>query len=302
MKYRVALPLTEAGAGRARLNILDPVTTDSNRALAERGFADTEAATNAVLLAAFEAGRAAFTFVDVGAGIGAAAMLCGTFFRPRRIVAIEPTEMAVMLERIADANRVRLELAPHWMTAFHRHQEPCRLVVRIGATVDEIETLEQMLPELVTDHPPVVITGDRDDRTLAAALAKATARTDYEIYPLRRYPTWRALRPGKEPPPNDGWLLYPGAPSREFRDRHLSWAGALGACTPDHNDRDPFAAELRVAARTPSDLSGLGRAVRRDVRRGARKLWHRVDPWLPSPQARTGRWIDGGVAWARARL
>ena len=295
MKYRISLPLRRS-ARDPRLDIVDPAWSPEGRALAQHGLADVEAPTNAALLALFDDCRDGFSFVDVGAGIGVSSMLCATLFRPTHVVAVEPCERrASMLRRIAIANEVDVDVQTGLSEALHEVAPSQCLVMRVGPTVDAAEALGAIALASGGRRPSVVIVGDRDRAKLLGS-AKAAG---YLVYPLRRFPSWRPLQNDSDPALADGWLLATGAIADGLRERHSIWVGALGACTPDRNDRWPLFAELRSGFSVHHGGVDLLTDAQRDLSRGARTMWHGIDPWLPPPRSRSGR-IIGRVA-ARAR-
>lgn len=298
MKYRIPLPLL-GSTDDPRLDIVDPVWSPQSRALAQHGLGDVEASTNAVMLALFDDCVDEFSFVDVGAGVGVSSMLCARFFRPARVVAIESTGRAAsMIRRISAANELDVDVRTGLSEALDAVAPDRSLVVRVGTTVDASDVVGAVATASGDGIPPIVIEGDRD-RTELVATAEASG---YDVYPLRRFPSWRPLRDASDTAPADGWLLVAGRIPDGLRERHLIWAGALGACTPDRNDRTPFMAELRSGFDARHGGAVLLADARRDLSRGARAIWDRIDPWLPSPTSRTGRLIGRAVLRARRLL
>lgn len=298
MRYRIPMPLRDEDTDDVRLDIIDPAWPQANRTISEHGLGDFEVATNAVLLALLDRSRD-LAFVDIGAGIGISSMLCAGICRPQRVVAVEPCErLASMLERIAAANALSIERTTDLSHALRHIQPGARQVIRIGSAVVASDVLNAITAESVSDRPPVVIVSDRDRETLVESAAKL----GYQVYPLTRYPSWRPLRDGSDPAPADGWLLTAEPLTDGLRERHLIWAAALGACTPDRNDSEPFMVELRSALRAGRGWRTLITAARLDLGRGARKGWRAVDPWLPPPESPPGRVIDHVLTSARRVL
>jgi len=293
------MPLSDDVTDDIRLDIIDPAWPRANRTISERGLGDFEVATNAVLLSLFDHFRDNLSFVDIGAGTGISSMLCAGLCRPQRVVAVEPRErLASMLERIAAANALRIERTTDLSSALRDTQPGLRQVIRVGSTVDTTDVLNAITAASVSDRPLVVIVGDRDRE----ALVESATEMGYQVCPLTRYPSWRPLRDGLDPAPADGWLLIAEPLTDGLRERHSIWAAALGACTPDRNDSEPFMVELRSALRARRGWRSLMTAARLDMGRGARRGWRTIDPWLPPSESPPGRVIDQVLANARRVL
>ena len=106
MTYKIALP------GRtSKLDIVDPNSTQVQRALRRGGLAAYEPPTLTTLLTLFDQESESLTFFDVGANMGLYAAVCAVVFRPRAVHAFEPTPTTAAVARaVVQANGLEVEI------------------------------------------------------------------------------------------------------------------------------------------------------------------------------------------------
>ncbi len=298
MRYRIAAPSSEACEPR-RLDIVDPVRTAEARELAERGLCDVEPATHAPLLALLDQHDGQVALLDLEPGVGLACVMCAQLFGSSTVIAVAPDgAAAARVNEVASANGVSIDVHTDLAEAIRSVPPDRQLVVRLGADADISAAVDAVTACAANALPPVVINGGR---ARSSWVTWAVAH-GYDVYPLQRFPTWRRLDKKSSNARADGWLLLSMGAPNELRETHSVWAGAIGTCTPDRNDRHPFMAELRSRNRSPETTAGMPELARRDLAREARAAWHRVDPWMPSPYSRAGRLIGRMVSFARQLL
>ena len=296
MRYRIPAPCPDTSE-RRHLDIVDPVRTDEARAIAEHGLCDVDAATHALLLALFDRHDGEVALVDLEPGV--ACLMCARLFASSTIVAVtQDRASTARLHEIASANGVAIDVHTDVASAIRSAPADQPLVVRFGAGTEISTSVDAIAAATPNALPPIVIAGGRHRSSwVTSAMA-----TGYVVSPLRRFPSWRPLDEQSMEDRADGWLLLSTRASPELRALYSVWAGAVGACTPDRNDRRPFMAELRSSMRARETKGRVAELVLRDLSREAQAAWHRVDPWMPSPYSRAGRMVEQIVTRARRLL